>query len=166
MEDEEGPNKPSGVTQPISANYQVALPERFSFKVQGWPKSIRCFDRFRKAASFHGISGEKQMNTLKFSMGDQLADDIFASLTLTEEESKTYDIVNCKIETYFIVKNNVIYERARFNTRVQSEKQTVDQLITALYELSKHCEFQGLRQELILDIIVVGIQDRKLSEKL
>ena len=44
-------------------------------------------------------------------MGDQ-ADYIFASLTLTKEESKTYDIVRGKYEAYFVVKKNVFYEIA------------------------------------------------------
>ena len=42
----------------------------------------------------------------------------------------------------------------------------MDSFITDLYKLSQHCEFKSLKDELIRDRIVVGLWDRKLSEKL
>ncbi len=38
--------------------------------------------------------------------------------------------------------------------------------ITAIHALAEHCEFGALRDELIRDRIVVGIQDARLSESL
>ena len=48
----------------------------------------------------------------------------------------------------------------------QEPSQPVDTFITDLYCLSEHCEFGALREELIRECIVVGLQDVKLSEKL
>ena len=42
----------------------------------------------------------------------------------------------------------------------------MEAFITALHKLAETCEFGALREELIRDRIVVGIQDSKLSEKL
>lgn len=66
-------------------------------------------------------------------MGDQ-ADDIFVSLTLTKEKS----IVKGEFKAYFVVKKNVIYERARFNIGVQVGRRTVGQFVAPLSKLSEH----------------------------
>jgi hypothetical protein len=42
----------------------------------------------------------------------------------------------------------------------------VSEFITDLYKLAEHCDFQGLKHELIRDRIVVGIKNRRLSERL
>ena len=76
-------------------------------------------------------------------MGDA-ADDILASLGLTEEEKKTYDTVVAKFQGHFVKKRNVIFERAKFNQRKQEEGESVDNFVTALYCLSEHCQYGGL----------------------
>ena len=42
----------------------------------------------------------------------------------------------------------------------------VETFITALYSLAEHCEFGTLREELIRDHLVVGLQNANLSEAL
>ena len=42
----------------------------------------------------------------------------------------------------------------------------MDSIITDLYGLERYCNFGGLKEELIRDRIVVGLQNRELSEKL
>ena len=44
--------------------------------------------------------------------------------------------------------------------------ESVDSIITDLYGLERYCNFGGLKEELIRDRIVVGLQNRELSEKL
>ena len=60
----------------------------------------------------------------------------------------------------------IIYERAKFNSRCQEPDEPVETFVTALYNLAEHCGYEALHDEMIRDRIVVGIQDRKLSEKL
>ena len=98
-------------------------------------------------------------------MGDE-ANDILASFGLNEADSKKYDVVKGKFENYFIKKRNVIFERAKFNQRIQEKGETVDQFITVLYQLAEHCNYGGLRDEMIRDRIVVGLHDAKLSLRL
>ena len=45
------------------------------------------------------------------------ADAIVMSFGLTTEEAKQYNVVKGKFEAYFVVKRNVIFERAKFNLR-------------------------------------------------
>ena len=98
-------------------------------------------------------------------MGEE-ADDIVVSFGLTTAEGKQYNTVKAKFESHFVVKNNVIFERAKFNLRSQKDNESVDSFITDLYCLAQYCEFRTLRDDLIRDRIVVGLKDKKVSEKL
>ena len=89
----------------------------------------------------------------------QQADDIFASFAPNDEESQDYTTVKEKFETYFVVKKNIIYERAKFNSRVQEDNESVSEFIMHLHKLAKHCDFQALKDKLIRDRIMVGITD-------
>ena len=98
-------------------------------------------------------------------MGDA-ADDILKSFRLTEDESKTYTTVKVKFDNHFIKKHNVIYDRKLFNQCCQEEGEAFDDFVTALYGLVEHCNYGNLQTEMIRDRIVVGLGDRKLSERL
>ena len=65
-------------------------------------------------------SGENQVNTLIYAMGDQ-ANDIFLSFELTTEEENDYNLVKSKFHNHFIMKRNALFERAKFNSRTQRE---------------------------------------------
>ena len=147
------------------ATFQVTPPERFSFKPEEWSKWIRRFERFRLESELNKNDEESQVNTLIYSMGDE-GDDILQSFGMIADDRKKYNAVKNKFEGHSIIKRHVIFERARFNMRVQTEGESVDTFITDLYTLAELCNFSDLRDELIRDRIVVGIRDKALSERL
>ena len=98
-------------------------------------------------------------------MGDK-ADDILASFTLSDEDRKKYSTVKEKFDRYFAKKRNVIFERAKFNSRHQRKEETVDDFITDLHCLAENCAYGELHSEMIRDRIVVGLLDDGLSEKM
>ena len=148
------------------ASYRIQSVEKFNLgKPEEWPRWIKRFERFRKVSDLTSKSGETQVSTLVYSMGDK-AEDILESFGLSEEDAKKYDTVKAKFEDYFVKKKNPIFERAKFNKRRQGEQETVDDFITDLYQLAANCECGNLHDELIRDRIVVGIKDSELSEKL
>ena len=150
----------------MAATFQVPPPEPFDFtRPEGWEKWFRRFERFRTASGLVAKGEEVQVNTLIYAMGEE-AEDILRSFALSEEDMKKYQPVTAKFEGHFVKKRNVIYERARFNMRVQEEGEPVDSFITALYSLSEHCQFGALQDEMLRDRIVVGIRNASLSEKL
>ena len=61
-------------------------------------------------------------------MGDK-ADDILSSFGLSEEDQKKYSVVRDKFENHFVKRRNVIFERARFNSRKQLQDETVDSFL-------------------------------------
>ena len=147
-------------------SFRVQLPEKFDFSRQEeWPKWGRRFERFRQASGLVKEEEESQINTLIYAMGDQ-ADDILNSFNLTTTQLKQYHTVKTRFDEHFVVLRNVIFERAKFNRRRQEEGETVDLFITALYALAEHCDYGTLKDQMIRDRIVVGLQDLKLSEKL
>ena len=73
----------------------------------------------------------------------------------------------CKRTKHWVIpRRNIIFERARFNSRKQEEDETVDAFVTALHGLAEHCNYGNLHNEMIRDRVVVGIRDVRLSERL
>ena len=67
-----------------------------------------------------------------------------------------------RFQRHFVSRRNIIFERAKFNSRKQEDGETADSFITSLYGLAEHCAFGQLHDELIRDRIVVGIRDTDL----
>lgn len=67
---------------------------------------------------------------------------------------------------FFIGKRKVIYERAKFNTRVEQEGESIQSFATDLRKLGEHCDYDKFLDEFIRDRIVIGIRDQQLSESL
>ena len=106
------------------------------------------------------------MNTLLYAMGGK-SEDIFTSFTFDDgADQNNYDRVREKFDHHFTAKKNVIYERAKFNQRVQGQDEPVENFITDLYRLAEFGEYGSLRDEIIRDRLDVGLSNNKLSEKL
>lgn len=148
------------------AAVQISPPEPFDFSNSAdYPRWIRQFKRFRLASGLSSKPEEYQINSLLYTMGDE-ADDIFALLSLGGSDREKYDCVVEAFRQHCIGKHNVIFERAQFNRRRQNDSENVETFITAAHKLAEHCNFGALKEELIRDRIVVGIRDRRLSERL
>ena len=93
------------------------------------------------------------------------AEDVLTSLKLTQDELKKFDTVKAKLDSYFVIRRNVIFERFKFNKRVQLENETVDLFVTDLHCMAEHCQFDDINGELIRDRLVVGLRDTRLAER-
>jgi hypothetical protein len=69
-------------------------------------------------------------------------------------------------DDHCVGKTNVIYERYKFNNRVQKEHESVEQYVTALRSLASTCEFGILKDDMIRDKIVCGIRSDSIRTKL
>ena len=63
-------------------------------------------------------------------------------------------------------KLNIIYERYKFNNRLQEQTETLDTYITTLRALAETCEFETFKDDLISDRIVCGVRDKGIRRKL
>ena len=82
------------------------------------------------------------------------------------EEALNYEIVLQKFEEYCMPRKNVTFLRHKFFTYKQTEGQSFDDFTTQLKKLSIDCEFDNLKSSLIRDIIVVGVLDDRLRERM
>ena len=63
-------------------------------------------------------------------------------------------------------RRNVIVERARLNRRKQHPGEPIETFIQDLHRLAENCEYGTLKDELIRDIIIVGVLDDALFDRL
>ena len=92
--------------------------------------------------------------------------DIYNSFTFTIEEAKRIDPIIRKFEEYFIPQQNVTFESKMFFSRKQLEAEPDDKWVTDLKQLSSTCEFGDLRDSLVKDAIVLGVQISSVKEPL
>ena len=148
------------------ASVPLQPPHQFNFRnPDDWPKWKRRFEQYRLASGLSGESDARQVSTLLYCLGEE-AEDVLTSANASEEDRKKFDTVMEKLDGFFQVRKNVIFERARFNRRNQREGESVEEYITCLYNLVDNCQYGDLKAEMIRDRLVVGIRDSSLSERL
>ena len=145
-------------------NFRLEPPPSFDFrKPDKWPRWFRRFDQFRVASGLAADSEEKQVSTLLYCLGEEAEEVLAVSDT---KPKKTYKAVVDTFNSFFGVRRNIIYERARFNTRVQQEGESAEQYVIALHSLAENCEYGTLKKDLIRDRLVIGIRHEALSRRL
>ncbi|KAL1432308.1 hypothetical protein MTO96_013627 [Rhipicephalus appendiculatus] len=148
------------------ASFQIAPPEPFSFAAPNdWPAWKQRFLRFRTASGLDAKPEKSQVDALVYLMGPQ-AEDIFKTFSLEPDDKEKFEAVLKEYEGYFVPRRNIIYERVKFNTRTQQDGESVEDFVTALHALASTCDYGELREDLIRDRLVVGIQDHKVSRAL
>lgn len=98
-------------------------------------------------------------------MGEKTKD-VPPSLRFTGEPLLKYCAIKKAFEDHFIVKRNTIYDRRKFHSRTQEQNEAVGNFIADRPSLAKYRYFGELHDDIIWDLIVVGVQERELSEKM
>ena len=123
-------------------------PRPFNFsQAEEWTKWIKHFKRLHQVSELGKKAGERQVNTLLYTMGER-AEDIFQSFYLSKEDIKNYDVVVDHFQRHFVSHQNVIFKRVKFNSRKQEDGESADSFITSLYGLARHCAFGQLHDKL------------------
>ncbi|UYV74356.1 K02A2.6-like [Cordylochernes scorpioides] len=150
-----------------AAERDLGCTETFDFSTPNeWPKWRKRFERYLVVSGMKKKEEADKIDLFMYLMGDR-ADDIFRTFKFEKEEEATkIDSVLKAFDGHFCVRKNIIYERAKFNSRIQEDREPVDEFITSLYKLADSCEFEGLHEQLIRDRIVVGVRDKALSERM
>ena len=84
----------------------------------------------------------------------------------TVEDKLKLDPVLNKFDSYCNPRSNKTIARHRFFTYRQSEGQSFNNFVTELKKLSAECSFDTLKDELVMDMIIVGINDGGLKERM
>ena len=127
-----------------------------------WLRWKRHFEQFHVASGLVNDDASKQISTLLYCIGEE-AEAVLISTNITEDEKKVYDTVIAKLDAFFKVWRNIIFEQARFNRRNQLEGESAEQYIMELYKLAESWNYGDMKTEMIRDRLVVGIRDIVLS---
>ncbi|KAL3255515.1 hypothetical protein MRX96_017421 [Rhipicephalus microplus] len=129
--------------------FVVEMPEKLDFRrPEEWKRWSTQWERYRVISGLKKQDDETQVNTLIYAMGRE-AEDVVASLEFSDAEKLIHDAVTRSFAKHFVPRMNVIYERAKFNTRKQEVHESVDAFVTKLYRLAETCEYGDLKEELI-----------------
>lgn len=144
----------------------VRPPSELDFsKPEQWKLWIKRFERYLSVSNLSGKSEREKIDVLCYVMGEK-SEEILAQILPNMSIETTYEIVKGKFNEYFAPRRNVVFERYKFNSRIQQCGESADSFITALYTLAEACEFGNLKDDLIRDRIVIGIRDTRTSERL
>ena len=91
---------------------------------------------------------------------------MFETFALSETDSNDITKVLQEFETRCSPATNVIYERYIFNKQTQQSGELLDHYITDIMKQTELCKYGTLKDELIQDRLVSGIQDDKIRERL
>ena len=128
------------------ASLRLDPPRAFNFKYPDeWPRWKRRFEQFKLASGLASESEERQVSTLLYCMGEA-AEDTLSSTNISSEDRKKYESVMAKFDTFFNVRKNVIFERARFNCRRQGPNESIEQFITRQMLTASWCEPEYMHQ--------------------
>ena len=82
------------------------------------------------------------------------------------EDNEKLDVVLSKFDTHCSPKKNETYERYVFRSRIQRQHEPFDSFLTDLRLKAQSCNFVMLKDSMIRDQIVYGVEDKKVRERL
>jgi plasmid maintenance system killer protein len=131
-----------------------------------WRKWKQRFELYL-TASGNDTKGEEIKSAILLHAVGEEALEIYNTFTwdAAGDERRTNTILE-KFTSYCEPKKNLTWERHVFNTRNQQADETIDKYVTDLKIKAMSCEFGVLKDSLIRDRIVCGIQDKQTRRQL
>ena len=144
-------------------------PPPFSFEgnvSQGWKTWQKHFQFFLTATESDGKSDKIKTSILLTCIGPK-GRDIYETFTLEQDTDKLkLKPVLEKFTSYCNPRKNITILRHKFFTYKQVEGQRVNDFVTELKKRGSECEFGELTTSLTKDMIVCGVADNTLRERL
>ena len=147
---------PEGTPNPVKVTHSPAMgmqahvspPEKFTFSMPNtWPQWRKRFERYMSISGQNDKLEEEKINLLVYIMGEE-SEDILLQAAVTP---KSYaETLQC-FENHFVPRRNIIFERYKFNSKVQKPGESVESFITSLHSLAESCDYGALKEELIRD---------------
>lgn len=132
--------------------------------VQSWKLWIQKFKNYLIASETNKKSQEIQCAQLLHFLGED-AIQVYNTFKFTEKETNNLDALIKKFENHFVPKRNLVYERYKFFTYKQTDE-SIEQYATELKNKAKNCEFKLLEEDLTKTMLIIGIKNDRLREKL
>ena len=155
------------------ASYPCLLPVPGTLEIhdssaaENWKDWKMAWEHYSLASGLREKPEEVQVSTLLTIIGPE-ARKVFSTFSWANAgDSKKMGDVLAKLEEYCCPRQNVPFERYKFNMRQQAVGETFDHYVTELRQLAGKCAFETITtDELLRDRIVFGIIDSHVRERL
>ena len=84
----------------------------------------------------------------------------------TEDQRIQVDAIIAKFDDHFLPKSNISVERHTFNSRKQEIGESFQNFLADLRRIANNCDFGTIKNDLIRDHIVCGIEDKNTKDRL
>ena len=131
-----------------------------------WKMFKQLWMNYEIAVGLSEQDSKKRVATLLTIIGKEAVNIFNTFKWNSEEEKENITKVIEKFDEYCIPRKNLTYERYVFNTRKQNDTENIDDYVTSLKLLASNCEYGAIEESLIKDMLVLGVNDKKLRENM
>ena len=110
-----------------------------------------------------GVSQDQQKLALLLHLGGKELCEVYHSV---KAENETFSTAIKKLDTYFIPKRNIIFERYMFKQAVQLEEESAPKYVARLRRLAETCDYGNRIEEELRDQFVVTCYSDSLRQRL
>ena len=131
-----------------------------------WKEWKEAWELYRISSGLHEKDDAIQIATIQSILGTK-ARRVLKTLPNISGDitERTVEGILTVLETYCVPRKNTTYERYVFSMTIQEDR-SFDIFVTDLRRKAEYCDFGAIKDSLIRDQIVVGINDPKLRERL
>ncbi|KAB0792848.1 hypothetical protein PPYR_14807 [Photinus pyralis] len=133
---------------------------------ENWKSWIQRFEIYSTATELDVKAEKTQCAQLLHCLGEESIK-IYNTFQFSVEDQNKIKPLKSAFNDYFTPKKNLTYERYKFFTSRQNNLK-IEEYVTQLKNLANQCEFgtEELKNELIKTMVIIGIKDSHLREKL
>ncbi|CAH0729861.1 unnamed protein product, partial [Brenthis ino] len=129
-----------------------------------WRRWKQKFEIFCDANDIKKQDETKQVAIFLNTIGDY-GIEIYNSFNIDRKNISLENLIKA-FDEKFNPQSNITVERYNFFTRTQQIDESLDNYVTVLNNLAMSCEFNTLKDSLVRDMFVIGIQNSKIRESL
>ena len=131
--------------------------------VENWKRWKKDFNFYLAATEYDSKADKVKSSLLLHCIGDT-AREIYDTLTFDDEgDNMKLDKILEKFEAYLAPRKNITYSRYKFLTYRQEEGQSFSKYLTEMKKLSSDCELAALHNDLLRDMLVIGLTDKRIQ---
>ena len=126
----------------------------------------QAWEYYVTATELNKKSKEVQAGALCSVMGLECVKVMNSLTALAPEDKSDPEKILTALGNHFVPQKHLLFERVKFGFANQTEHETIDQYVVGLRQLAESCEFEGVRESLIRDRLVIGTSDSSTHDRL